>query len=177
MIDAGSATFARRFLVALGVTAAALLGSWLLMTSTARAHFLSEDSVDGREVRYEDSTKWDDARTWSIYRWRELGRLTIEFDTASTITDLTFGDYYADDGRCGFWDGRTGSDVARYNDRFFNGYSTTDRRACATHEMGHAVRLAHSYSSQVMDSCPVSGCGSVYTYPQSHDRADFFQIW
>ena len=160
------------------VLALGLLGGAVAVPS-AHAHYLSSDSVDGREVRYEDSSKWDDARRWSIYRWRELGRLTIEFDTASTITDLTFGDYYADDGRCGFWDARTGSDVIRYNDRFFNRYSDTDRRACATHELGHAVRLAHSYSTQVMDSCPVSGCnsGGVYTYPQAHDKNDFYGIW
>jgi hypothetical protein len=48
-----------------------------------------------------------------------------------------------------------------------------------SHEMGHAVRLAHSYSSQVMDPCPVSTCysGGTYTYPQSHDKSDFYGIW
>ncbi len=147
-----------------------------VLTTTATAHYLNDDSVDGRELRYEDSTKWDDARVWSISRWRELGRLTIAFDTASTVTDLTFQDYNSNDGRCGYWDGRTGSDVARYNDRFFGGYSTTNRRACATHELGHALRLGHSYSNQ-MDYCPVSSCGSVFTTPQYHDRSDYYGIW
>jgi hypothetical protein len=39
------------------------------------------------------------------------------------------------------------------------------------------IRLAHSYDNQVTDDCPVSACGSAYTSPQSHDRADYYQIW
>jgi len=63
------------------------------------------------------------------------------------------------------------------NNYYFNGYSTANRPACALHEWGHAHRLAHSYDDQVTDDCPVSACGSVYTSPQSHDRADYYQIW
>jgi hypothetical protein len=38
-------------------------------------------------------------------------------------------------------------------------------------------RLAHSYDNQVMDDCAVTACGSAYTYPQSHDKSDYYSIW
>jgi hypothetical protein len=158
-----------------------LMASGMLLfagVGIAGAHFLSEDSVDGREIRYEDYTKWDDSRTWGEARWEALpDGVTIAPDSAGTIADLEIRDYNANDGRCGYWDGRTGADLMALNDRVYNNYSTTNRRACTLHEWGHAHRLAHSYDNQVMDDCPVSACGSVYTYPQSHDTADYNQIW
>ena len=154
----------------------ALLGGAL--AGTAGAHFLSSDSVDGNEIRYEDGTKWDDSLSWSIARWEELpGGVSIAPDAWNTVADLEVGDYNSNDGRCGFWSPQTGADHLRLNDFYFNGYGTTNRRACHLHEWGHAHRLAHSYSDQVMDSCPVSACGSVYTYPQSHDKSDYHSIW
>lgn len=144
----------------------------------AGAHFLNEDSVDGNEIRYEDYTKWDDARSWGEARWEEIpGDVNIAPDSWSTATDLEIRDYNSNDGRCGYWDGRSGADLMRLNDYYFNSYGTTDRRACTLHEWGHAHRLAHSYNDQVMDDCPVSACGSVYTYPQAHDKADYDALW
>ena len=149
-----------------------------VVAGSAGAHFLGRDSVDGREIRYEDSTKWNDSLTWSIARWEELsGGVSIAPDSAWVIADLNVGDYYADDGRCGYWGSRTGADHLRLNDRFFNGYGTTNRRACHLHEWGHAHGLDHSYSDQAMDDCPVSACGSVYTYPQYHDKSDYRSLW
>jgi hypothetical protein len=148
------------------------------LVGAAGAHFQSEDSVDGNEIRYEDYTKWDDSLSWSIARWQELsGGVKIAPDSWSTAADLEIGDYNTADGRCGYWDGKFGADVIGLNDRFFSGYSTTDRRACQLHEWGHAQRLDHSYDHQVMDDCAVSACGSAYTYPQSHDKSDYYSIW
>lgn len=65
--------------------------------------------------------------------------------------------------------------MLRLNDFYFNGATTANRRACMFHEWGHAHGLAHSYSTQVMDSCPV--CPTAYTVPQSHDVADYNVLW
>ena len=147
-------------------------------TGVAAAHYLSEDSVDGREIRYEDYTQWDDSRSWGEARWEALpDGVTIAPDSFSTVADLEIRDYSANDGRCGYWDGRTGADLMALNNSYYSGASTTNRRACTLHEWGHAHRLAHSYSTQAMDPCPVSACGSVYTYPQSHDISDYNGIW
>lgn len=149
-----------------------------LQLGVAAAHFLGEDSVDGREIRYQDNTTWDDSRTQAESRWEALpGGVNILPDSATTINDLDIGNYSANDGLCGFWDGKVGEDVLRLNNSYYNGASTTNRRACTLHEFGHAHGLAHSYNDQVMDDCPVSACGSVYTAPQSHDRSDYASLW
>ena len=49
--------------IALGVACTTLL------PTAAQAHFLGKDSVDGREIRYNDSTVNDDARNWAISSW------------------------------------------------------------------------------------------------------------
>ncbi|MFB6722531.1 hypothetical protein ACFCV3_20305 [Kribbella sp. NPDC056345] len=134
--------------------------------------------MDGTEIRYEDYTKWDDARSAGEARWEELpGGVNIAPDTAGSVTDLEIRDYNANDGLCGFWDGRSGADVLKLNDHFYNGYGTIDRRACALHEWGHAHGLDHSYDDQAMDDCPVSSCGSVYNEPRPHDRSDYDHLW
>lgn len=165
----------RRVVIVLFATLGCLMSVQL---GVATAHFLGEDSVDGSEIRYQDNTRWDDSRSTAESRWEALpGGVNILPDSAATINDLDIGDYSANDGLCGFWDGRTGEDHLRLNNSYYNGASTTNRRACTLHEFGHAHGLAHSYDSQVMDNCPVSACGSVYTTPQSHDRSDYAALW
>lgn len=61
-----------------------------------------------------------------------LGGRTIAPDSWSTVADLEVGDYNTADGPSGYWAGRPGADVIRLNDRFFSGYSTTDRHACSS---------------------------------------------
>lgn len=145
----------------------------------AYAHFLGNDSVDGREIRYEDYSRWDDAHNVGMAGWENLaGGVNIAPDSWSTVTDLEYRDYSSSsDGYCGYWTGRTGADLIALNNHYYNGATTTNRRACAIHEWGHAHGLAHSYSDQVMHSCPVSSCGSTYTVPQSHDRSDYNYLW
>lgn len=147
-------------------------------TGVAGAHYLSEDSVDGSEIRYEDYTTYDDSRSWGEARWEDLpDGVNIAPDSATTAADLEIRDYSANDGRCGYWDGRTGADLMALNSSFYQGASTTNRRACTLHEWGHAHRLNHSFDDQAMDDCPVSACGSVYTYTQPHDKSDYNGIW
>ena len=161
-------------LLSIGLFAALLSAG--VMSGASSAHYLSEDSVDGREIRYEDYTQWDDSRTWAIARWNDMpDGVNVAPDNAGSIADLEVRDYNANDGLCGYWDGRTGADLLALNSRYYSGASTHNRRACTLHEFGHAHRLAHSYSTEVMDPCPV--CVTAYTSPQSHDRADYNGIW
>ncbi len=145
---------------------------------TAQAHFQGYSAVDGNEIRYEDYTQWNDALGIAIAGWQNLsGGVNIAPDTSSTTTDLQVVDYSRVDNRCGYYDPSGFIDVVALNNNYFNTYSTNDRRACMLHEWGHAHGLAHSYSTQAMDSCPVSSCGSAFITPQSHDRSDYYAIW
>lgn len=155
----------------------AIVASLLLIVGapTAYAHFNDWDSVDGGEIRYEDNTQWDGARTWSIDRWNGLGSVDILPDSATTVADLEIKDYSANDGLCGKAGPRTGADNLSLNSSNFQNYNYDQRKACVLHEFGHTLRLEHSYADQVMDACPV--CTTYYTYPQGHDISDYRQVW
>lgn len=161
----------RRWLTAL------LAAAMVAVATPAQAHFTGRDAVDGNEIRYDDRTKWNDALGHAIVQWEAItGGVSIEPDTSTTLEDLDVADYSSStDGYCGLYSMSSGADVLRLNDYYYNGASTTNRRACMLHEWGHAHGLGHSYSNQVMDSCPV--CPTAYTVPQSHDVSDYNSLW
>ncbi len=151
----------------------------MFMASPAKAHFQGADSVDcglnGCQMRWAEYTKWDGSRVWGIDQWNALGRVAIEPDSIFVIQDLNFGDYSnCDTTTIAYWQGSFGSDVIRYNDCLMSGASQSERHAVGVHELGHALGLAHSYSPQIMNTCP--GCTG-NTTPQNHDRSDYFALW
>ncbi len=71
---------------AVAVATAVMVG-----TSTASAHRFGVDSVTGREIRYEDHTRYDDARNFGAREWNKLGSVAIRQSTSGA--DLEFRDY------------------------------------------------------------------------------------
>lgn len=162
--------------------AAALVGA--TAGSAAAAHFNPYgDSVDGRDIRYEDNTKWDDSRQWAEARWEEIpGDAEMLPDNWKTVADLEIKDYNLQDGFCGYWSPRSKADLLNLNDAFYNGASTNNRRDCTVHELGHAFGLGDhpeaQYDNAVMDSCPVESCNPPwFDRPQAHDKDDFSKLW
>lgn len=147
----------------------------IILPISVYAHFLGYDSVDGGEIRWEDYTIYNDAFTWANQKWDDLGQVNIAPDTWYVATDLEWLDVDRSDVT---WDGRYyqnwGADHIELNKHYLKNYTTNKRRAVAVHELGHALGLAHSYSTQIMYSC--STC-SGHTTPQSHDIQDYNELW
>ncbi len=165
----------------------ALVAQLVLLQSAgaASAHFLLGDSVNDQsgELRWEDRTRYDDARRYAISQWNALGRVPILRDSANTPKALVFRDYR----ECGSeiignWQSGEGPDSINLNVCYMEKHSKSVQRATATHEVGHALRLNHPSDKEseywrkrsIMYFC--SSCVP-FSAPQAHDKADYREIW
>ncbi len=158
----------------------------LLSAGSASAHFLLGDSVNKNsgELRWEDRTRYDDARSYAIEQWGALGRVPILRDSANTPTDLVFRDYReCGTGVIGNWQPGDGPDYINLNTCYMEKQSKATQRASVTHELGHALRLAHPSGTKQSETWRKSSimyfCASCtpFSAPQSHDKADYREIW
>lgn len=172
-------------------TLSALLAIMLLAAGVpASAHENEVDSVDStKSIHYRDYQRYDDARSFAVSAWNNLNvgeggsDVSIRADTDSTSADLDFHDYYADDGRTGYYTTSPSPDRIYFNERNMNTKDTFNKRTVATHELGHALRLEHPSGSSdseywrtrsVMYKC--STC-TPFNTPQEHDRNDYYAYW
>lgn len=145
----------------------------------AAGHFIGNDSVDGREIRWEDETQYDDARKHAINAWdnSSLNKVNIAPDAWNTITDLEWRDANRTDVTWdGRWTPRTGADRIHLNVAFLKGYSKAKRRGVATHELGHALGINDHSTRGIIMCGNTQGRGSVTT-PQAHDKTDYHSLW
>jgi hypothetical protein len=157
----------------------------LLSAGVASAHFLLDDSVNDQsgELRWDDRTRYDDARNYAINQWNALGRVPILRDSVNTPKDLVFRDYRdCGSGVLGNWQFGEGPDSINFNVCYMRKHSRSVQRATATHEVGHALRLNHPSTNEseywrkrsIMYLC--SSCVP-FSAPQAHDKADYREIW
>lgn len=134
------------------------------------------DSVDSSrapsEIRWDEESRYDDAILHANAVWNALGRVKIAPDKWNTVKDLEWKDTH----RCdvtwvGEWVWNPGADNIYMNTCKL---SNADPKAVASHELGHALGLDHSFASQLMG--PVTGTCDCIT-PQDHDMADYYDRW
>jgi hypothetical protein len=105
-------------------------------------------------------------------------------DTQNTPTDLVFRDFRdCGTGVKGSWQPKDGADSINFNVCSMDKQSDSVKRATATHELGHALRLAHPSGSKQSDYWRERSimyyCSSCvpFTTPQPHDKSDYRDIW
>ncbi|MFI7388511.1 hypothetical protein [Streptomyces sp. NPDC049813] len=144
-------------------------------------------SVDGREIRFTNSTKYDAQSHAHTGRTNSgLSQIKLKGDAWNTSNDLDWKDKNKNDGALATWTrhGDIGTtDTIEMNDYYLHQGSpgTWDtpfyRRAAAAHELGHALGLCHksaAYGASVM----VKSAGDIPSIkPTSRDRGDYHKLW
>jgi hypothetical protein len=157
-----------------------MFGLVLFQTSPAYPHQLPPlvDSEDNGEIRWNESTRYDEEMAHAHNVWNALGKIKIAKDDFWSIEDLE----WFDANRCDVaWVGSWSWDIAFADEIYLNvcnfnkfNYDLFARKGTAAHEVGHALGLDHSFLGQLMNSC--SRCSGVNT-PQDHDKEDYFSRW
>jgi len=177
---------ASRWVAAL-LAALALCGAWV-SSALAGSHFLGNASVDSGEIRYEDSTTYDGARTNAISVWNALGSIDILPDDAGHICDLETRDVNsASFDWLGYWlPVLLGADTLRMNTYRLNQVTPASERSdtlrhVMAHEFGPALGLGnhdnvswHYTSLMFHETC--NPCNYVQS-PLAHDRTDYNTLW
>lgn len=148
----------------------------------AAAHSQLLNSVDSStspaEIRYTESSKYDDAITNAINKWNALpGGVTIAPDTSSTVNDLEISDLNSNDTWHGRWVWNVLADNINFNTRILDGstWTNTHRRKTALHEFGHAHGFGHNdlaWPSSIMRQ----GMRAQDTLGD-HDKTDYASKW
>ncbi len=78
---------------------------------------------------------------------------------------------------------RNGADLVNFNACYMGKLSGSAQRASATHEIGHALRLAHPSGTHQSERWRKRSimyyCSTCVTFsaPRDHDKADYREIW
>ena len=144
-------------------------------------HFTDVDSVDDCEIRWEDNTRYDNARVLAASNWEGLKGsddcVNIAEDTWYTAVGLEWKDtnnpWVA---WAGLWThGRPNvPDSITLNQHYMEDFDSCRRELVATHEMGHAHGLDESFAGNMM--VPAIN-NNTPCHIGSHDISDYETLW
>jgi len=146
---------------------------FMFFASVAQAHFLGYDSVDNGEIRWDGSTVYSSQWNAAISTWNGLDPIDILPDTWWTYQDLTVDDVNRSDVTwTGQYTNSVGSDEIDLNRYYLDNDTSAQQQNTATHELGHSLGLAHSFSGNVMYYAQTS-----QTALGSHDQSNYDYLW
>lgn len=142
----------------------------------ATHYVLGYSAVDENEIRWGGSTTYSTQWNSSISTWNALGKVNIAADTVWTYQDLTVSDVNSSTGSwagvTGRYSNSSGSDTLKLNKYYLGDDTSAQKQNTASHELGHALGLAHSTSGNLLYSTQTS-----QTSLGSQDRDDYGYLW
>ncbi len=80
-------------------------------------------SVDGKELVYDDFTKYNNSLSHAVKQWKSLNPIDVKADTARTYADVDVSDYTDPaDSRAGWFNCSVGADDIRLNTHYMDRY-------------------------------------------------------
>ena len=128
-----------------------VIGNLLLWYEIASAtnYVLGNSSVDSsgwvKEIRYDGSTTYSTQFVNAVSTWNARWKVNIAPDIWSTIEDLTITDVNNSNVTYTWrWTSRIGADLLELNTYFLSNNTNNQRQNTITHELGHALGIAHN---------------------------------
>ncbi|SQC54416.1 Uncharacterised protein [Listeria newyorkensis] len=124
--------------------------SSLLIPTKAEAatKLLTWDLVDsGKHLDWGGSTKYQSNFNKGVSVWNAYKKGVIRKDVWNTIEDVTLSDYSKKDTTAAM---TSPSGTIKYNKYNMDTLTTNEKNNVSIHELGHALRLAHNGTSDVM---------------------------
>ncbi|MFE4593297.1 matrixin family metalloprotease [Streptomyces laurentii] len=145
--------------------------------------------MDGREITWDDETRFDDARRYATRVWtsKSLKQVKIRPDDARSWADVEWQDVTSTGPTWhkvyGRWAARRGTDVIQLNRAYLESGkplgADVHRRRVAAHELGHALGFCHkslSHDSLMWEYYSDIKAGKI-DGPTPQDIKDYHRLW
>ncbi len=101
----------------------------------------------GKHLDWTGKTKYSKRFNKAVEEWNNYKPRVIRKDTAFTIADVLISDYYLQTEVAGV---TTDTGHIKFNKFHMDSFSLRKRRNTCTHELGHALGLAHNVKKSIM---------------------------
>lgn len=157
---------------------------WSIFAATLWPNYTTvESSVNNWEIRWGGSTKYSIQWNYAIQTWNNLWVVDILPDTIWTFQDLKVQDINSSSPSnyfYGYWDYdfTSGEDRIFLNKYYLDGnsshgtFSDLEKQHTVSHELGHALGLAHSYWTNIMKQWKLSN-----TVVWTQDKSSYRTKW
>lgn len=148
--------------------------AFFCMTAVVPVHaattaILTWDLVDsGKHLDWGGSTVYQTQFQAGVNTWNSYKSEVIRKDTLITVQDLTISDYY-EISTTGAYCSTAG--VIKFNTYVLDQKTTTEQLYACTHEVGHALGLAHNQSTDVMYMYISNNCTLTANDKASYDAS------
>lgn len=147
----------------------------IVHSTSAATHYVSGiSSVDGTIIAWGGTTAYATQCAFAMSTWNALGKISITPDTVWVIEDLKFKDIDSSSFLyrwAASWQQNIGADYLYLNKYYMKSETSTGKQSICTHELGHALGLAHSIIANVMYASPT------ITTLGSQDKSDYSYLY
>lgn len=143
--------------------------SCLSVNVFAKAYVQTWNLVDsGKHLDYDYDTKYSSELSSSVKKWESYKSGVIRPDSVLVVEDVFISDYYEVSNTNGI---TSGGGTIKLNTYQLDSQGSTQAMRIITHELGHALGLDHSTSSDIMYANTITTSNLTTNDKESYDAA------